>query len=277
MITTDDNWQLFPPRLSVFQTLPLPLYMRAKQLPERSKIIAHRHNWDQLIFASSGLLTVECHDGEYLIPHQQAIWIPANIQHSIASTCGAQLRSVHLQQGIVNSDFKHKVAALIVDPLSQLLIEKVSRYFATQNTPADVPHLSAQQQRLIQVLIDQISQFGSSVLSLPMSDDPLLRPILQHLQQYPDNRMTLTQWGAKLGASGKTIARRFEAKLGVSFSRWREQLVLHRAIQALSEQRSITEIALSLGYDSLPAFIAMFKRHMALTPGQFQRLHQKIT
>ena len=76
-------------------------------------------------------------------------------------------------------------------------------------------------------------------------------------------------WSQELGASTKTIARRFDSKLGINFTKWREQLRLHKAIQWLSENRSVTDVALSLGYDSLPAFIQMFKRQTGTTPGKF--------
>ena len=41
------------------------------------------------------------------------------------------------------------------------------------------------------------------------------------------------------------------------------------AVEWLASGRPVTQVALDLGYESPSAFIAMFKRHMGDTPGQF--------
>jgi len=70
----------------------------------------------------------------------------------------------------------------------------------------------------------------------------------------------LNYWSKALGASSKTISRRFETELGMSFTVWREQLKLHKAIHWLNEKRPVTQIAIDLGYQSLSAFIQLFKK-----------------
>jgi hypothetical protein len=39
-------------------------------------IPAHAHDWDQLIFASSGVMTVYTPDGSWVVPPQRAVWVP---------------------------------------------------------------------------------------------------------------------------------------------------------------------------------------------------------
>ena len=265
------HWQKFQPRLGIYKKLPTPVYMRAKDLPAYGEVVMHSHDWEQLIFALSGLLEVTSSKGQHLIPSGQAIWVPANHNHSIATVTGARLRSVHIQKGLI-SQCSQQIKVLKVDPLTRLLIARASQFFTLPEdacASSEVPELNQQQLRLLDVLIDQICGLETQPLSLPLADDRLLLPILQALQQQPERKTTLVQWGKLLGASSKTIARRFEDKLGMNYSRWREQLILHRAIQGLSENRSVTEVALSLGYESLPAFIHMFKKQMGITPGKF--------
>lgn len=264
-------WQQFQPRLGIYKHLPMPVYMKAKDLPQYGEVVLHSHDWEQLIFALSGLLEVTSSKGQHLIPSGQAIWIPANHSHSIATVTGAKLRSVHLEKKPIRQ-FVQQITVLKVDPLTRLLIAKASDFFTDHDAKSPRSKalaFSQQQLRLLDVLIDQIGGLQTQSLSLPLADDRLLLPILQALQQQPERKTTLVQWGEILGASSKTIARRFEAKLGMSYSRWREQLILHRAIQGLSENRSVTDVALSLGYESLPAFIHMFKKQMGITPGRF--------
>jgi AraC-like DNA-binding protein len=265
MSSNGQTWQYFNPRLSVFKHLPYPVFMKAKDLPAQSKVIEHSHDWDQLIYAVSGLLEVSSSKGQHLLPPGQAVWIPANQRHSIATLNGAKLRSVHVEKGLI-SQFSAEINVLKVDELVRLLIAKASRFPFNE---AGHKSLSAAQVRLLHVLSDQIATLEKMPLCLPMSDDPLLSPILAWQQAHLDGHKSLQQWSLELGASSKTIARRFESQLGISFSRWREQLKLHKAIGWLSENRSVTYVALSLGYESLPAFIVMFKRHTGTTPGKF--------
>lgn len=265
MSTNGHSWKLFKPRLSIFKKLPYPVFMKAKDLPPRGKVIGHKHDWDQLIYAVSGLLEVNSIKGDHLIPSGQAIWIPANQLHSIATINGAKLRSVHLQKGLINQLDKD-ITVLKVNSLTRELISKASHFPFSETINSS---FTKQQTRLLNVLVDEITQLEQVPLCLPLSNDPLLLPILIWQQKAPDSNKTLQMWSQELGASTKTIARRFDSKLGINFTKWREQLRLHKAIQWLSENRSVTDVALSLGYDSLPAFIQMFKRQTGTTPGKF--------
>jgi Helix-turn-helix domain len=46
---------------------------------------------------------------------------------------------------------------------------------------------------------------------------------------------------------------------------------LGRSVELLAEGHSVTTIALDLGYSSISAFIALFKRAFGLTPTQYLR------
>lgn len=253
----------FEPRLQIFDELPTSLYMKAKDLPANSEVAAHQHNWDQLVYAVSGVLEVRTDAGHYMIPPQQAVWIPANHRHLIATRGGAELRSVHLQAGRVRLA-KVAIEVLQADALSRALISRASTFDYEQP-------LGDKQQRLLLVLMDHIDELPVVDLCLPLSDDPLLVPVLRWLLQHPADDKSLSQWASDLGASSKTLGRRFERCLGLSFRRWREQLRLHQAIEALALGHSVTRVALDLGYDSLPAFIQMFKRLTGVTPGKFHQ------
>ena len=259
------NYQKFAPRLSIFKSLPTFVYMKAKEMPCYSEITEHKHNWDQLIYALEGVLEIKTESESYIIPSHQAVWIPSNKLHSISTINGARLSSVHISTGVINT-LSNDIKVLKVNALAKILIATASSF------EIDSP-LSAEELRLLQVLVDQINNFKETALRLPLSNDPLLLPILDWQQLYPDENRSLNYWSNELGASSKTIARRFETELGMSFTLWREQLKLHTAIHWLNEKRPVTQIALDLGYQSLSAFIHMFKKNMGETPGKFNNLY----
>ncbi len=66
--------------------------------------------------------------------------------------------------------------------------------------------------------------------------------------------------------------RAFSAEVGMTFGRWRQQARLFAAIEMLVEGKSVTEAAVSVGYDSVSAFIQMFRTMLGTTPqAYFQR------
>ncbi|UGA40541.1 helix-turn-helix domain-containing protein [Chromobacterium haemolyticum] len=64
----------------------------------------------------------------------------------------------------------------------------------------------------------------------------------------------------------------FQQQTGLGFSAWRRQLKIMEASRLLAEGESVSRVATELGYAQDSAFIAMFRRHAGLTPGQLKRL-----
>nr|WP_268828294.1 helix-turn-helix domain-containing protein [Lysobacter gummosus] len=50
---------------------------------------------------------------------------------------------------------------------------------------------------------------------------------------------------------------------------WRQRTRLMRALERLAAGEAVTAVTLDLGYDSVSAFIAMFRRHLGATPTQY--------
>jgi AraC-like DNA-binding protein len=55
----------------------------------------------------------------------------------------------------------------------------------------------------------------------------------------------------------------------MSFGQWRQQLRILEALRRLGSKEPVTTVAMDLGYDSPSAFIAMFKKALGHTPGQY--------
>ncbi|MGA7826924.1 MAG: helix-turn-helix domain-containing protein, partial [Geobacteraceae bacterium] len=69
--------------------------------------------------------------------------------------------------------------------------------------------------------------------------------------------------------------RLFVRETGLTFGAWRKRLVLQEAIERLGTGQNITRVAFDLGYQSLSAFIAMFRQALGASPGQYLRLESK--
>lgn len=123
--------------------------------------------------------------------------------------------------------------------------------------------------RLAAVLLENIPDVPVKALHLPVSEHPKIRKMAEALFNEPDDRRTLKQWAAHLAISERSLARRIKEATGMSFGRWRQQLHLMIALSHLAEGQSVQRVAGMLGYDSVSAFITMFRKALGKSPTQY--------
>ncbi|ELT96292.1 hypothetical protein CAPTEDRAFT_131423, partial [Capitella teleta] len=151
---------------------------------------------------------------------------------------------------------------LNVTPLLRELILRVCQW------PVHYPEKGAET-RLAGVLLDEIQNAEHSSLQLPLPTDRRLQMVVNLLMETPAGKWTIGELAHQAGASERTISRRFKEETGMSFNHWRQQLLLLKALELLSENGSVTEVSTSLGFASDSAFISMFRRLMGVSPGRY--------
>src|SRR3954449_12308193 len=59
--------------------------LRAKEhfLKADTLVELHRHPWPQLTFSTRGVIRLSTEDGSYIVPPSRALWVPADMSHSI--------------------------------------------------------------------------------------------------------------------------------------------------------------------------------------------------
>jgi len=119
------------------------------------------------------------------------------------------------------------------------------------------------------VLLDRIRCSKQAPLHLPLPTDQRLRTVTSALLEDPTDRRVLEDHADFAGASARTLARLFKSETGMTFGEWRRQRVLLAALERLTENSSVTTVALELGYSSPSAFIAMFRQSLGMTPTQY--------
>ena len=66
-----------------------------------------------------------------------------------------------------------------------------------------------------------------------------------------------------------SFARLMQRETGLSFGRWRQQLHLIIALRELASGVPVQNVAATLGYESVNAFITMFRKAMGSTPAHY--------
>ena len=209
----------------------------------------HQHRKAQLIYVINGVITIEADRGIWTVPPQCAVWIPAGVIHLARSTGRITIGSLYIEPGLAGS-FLEECGIVFVQPL---LRELLVRFI---NGPQLYPEGETREARLVSVLLDELQAAPIEPLHLPMPRDRRLRRLAEMLIDTPSLRFTIEEWGARVGASKRTLSRLFQRDTGMSFVRWKQQLHVGLTLQRLALGEAVTNIAIDLGYESPSSFIA---------------------
>lgn len=225
-----------------------------------SEVYQHDHRKGQLILSVHGAVSCEVPNALWLVPPQHAVWIPGGTPHSCRVTQNARTCFLFIEPNAAS--MPEGCCTVAITPLVRELI----LYLAEQE-PLYSPE--SKTARLVAVLLEQLSDAPIKELHLPISDHPKIRHISDTLFADPSDRTTLRQWATQLATSERSLARLVKSDTGLSFGRWRQQLHLMIALSKLAEGDSVQNVAGMLGYDSVNAFITMFKKSLGKSPTQY--------
>lgn len=253
--------QSLPEELAGLTALPRPVFGHAESVTNRALGYRHAHPWVQFAHAVAGVLDVRTDTGRFIAPPQRAVWIPAGVAHQVRCSADTEIRSLYIEPSAV-PDVQGGCRVLAVSPLLRELIRAFGDLPAAYDEHGPGGRLAA-------VLLDQVAAAPALGLVLPLPQEPRLRRVCEALEAEPDTRDGLAAWSARLGCSERTLARLFRAHTGLNFRLWRQRLRLISALPRLEAGERVTDVAIACGYDSVSAFIASFREHLGVTPGEF--------
>ncbi len=199
----------------------------------------------------------------WLLPSSHLLFVPPYVRHSCFFPGRAILKNLFLHPSVC----RHlpKVCSVFrVTPLMAALTEHL--VLQDESTP-----LGPAVAHKLQVLLDELAVAQPCPLGLPDANDPRLQKVTLALSEFPHDPRSAAQWALVAGVSAKTMERLFLSEMGMTFSEWRRNLRLITAVELLEKGEDVTSVALSVGYNSLSAFIDMFKKALGLPPGTYQR------
>ena len=255
----DTGPQRQPPTLN---SLPRPVFSRHEALAAGAWTAEHSHPWGQLSYASQGVLGVRTPAGDHMAPPRFAVWTPPGVRHQLFNRRRAQMHSLYIAPEA--SILPAECCVLQVSPLARELILRFA------SLPVEYDQAGAPG-RLVAVLLDELAGLPRAAFGLPLPHDRRLLQICAALEAQPDDARTLADWAGVVGASERTLARRFVQETGLGFGQWRQRMRLLLSLDALQAGGSVTQVALAHGYDSPSAFIAAFRSAFFCTPGALLR------
>src|SRR6202040_3199525 len=125
----------------------------AADLAHGHVIPEHSHPEDQLLFASSGVMTLHTKQGVWVVPPLRAVWIPADTPHSVSMSGQVSMRTLYLLPKLCRTlpakCFVMNVSAL----LKELILHACT--FGKLNKKATT------ERRVVEILVDQLKAVGS--------------------------------------------------------------------------------------------------------------------
>jgi AraC-like DNA-binding protein len=243
--------------------VPQVMTVRAQSIPARHAFPEHAHAWHQVVYAITGVLTVAVAGRSFVISPEQAVWLPTGHRHRVGSLLGAEFRSLWIAdeagRGLPADPTVFGVSVL----LQALIVEA-----AAIEGQADGDGYAG---RVAGLILDQLRRAAPLPGALPWPREGPLAGLCEALYAVPADSRGPEEWGRALGLSGRTLARRFEAELGMSLRSWRRRLRLFKAIELMGGGMGVTQTAMTLGYGSTSAFVYAFRSDMGCAPQAYMR------
>jgi AraC-like DNA-binding protein len=230
----------------------------------------HSHEVHQIEYALHGVVEVETDSAHYLLPPQQAAWIPAGLEHQAVMNPDVKTVAVMFDRTLI-SDGGDRARILAVSPLiREMMIYALRWPIDRARGAADDENTSDRFFATLAALVSEALDHEAP-LSLPTSDNPIVAAALDYTKK---NLGTVTseEVSRAVSVSERTLRRLFADTLGLS---WRTYLLHARMLRAMAllaaPMQSVQETATTVGFDSVSSFTRAFAQFSGETPSAYRR------
>jgi len=229
--------------------------------PGGTVVVPQPLGWDQLVHASSGVMTVRTDDARWVVPRHRAVWVPSGLTHTIELSGRVKLRSLYLRAGLAGVEGGAARPVNVSPLLRELILQAVADAPLWLDRPRDA--------RLVGVLVDHLELLDDIALQLPTPIDARAVSVAGAILRDPASPTTLAALARDAGASVRTIERLFRAETTMTVQQWRTRARLLAGLELLASGESVTGAAVGCGYSSPSAFGAAFKAELGVTPRRY--------
>jgi AraC-like DNA-binding protein len=227
----------------------------------------HKHKKGQLSYVEGGLAYVHVSNKKIVIPARHYFWIPKGLEHSLKLGHSATiLRNIFFYS---DDDGKHPFYKRVgIYPITDLLLEMI-KYSENWEGPIRPTDKRFQFLATIKNILPEISTQVLPI-ALPSTENERMKPIIKYLSSNVKAMHTLQSISNQFAMSGRSLSRLFQSTVGISFLQYLKLLRMFKALEMiLQTDRSMSEIAYAVGYQSLSAFSNTFYQFTKHRPSYF--------
>jgi len=225
----------------------------------------HTHDLHQIEYAFQGVVEVETAAGHFLLPPQQAVWLPSGLAHRTT------LRRVRTVSVFFDPEMVRgagdRARILAAAPVIREMIVYAARWPISR--PASDPTADAFFEALAVLVLDWLDR--ETPLCLPTSTEPIVAAAMAYTNTHLDG-VTAAEVSRAAGVSERTLRRAFPAATGMTWQRYVLASRLVRAMGLLAEPGpTVLDISTRVGFGSLSAFTRAFTAFVGDTPTGYRR------
>ncbi len=218
----------------------------------------HSHERAQLLYGATGVIHIETPHGNWIIPPERAVWIPPNIPHKLTmfsvNTCSLYILSDTLPRE------SSQCEVLSISPLLRQLLLKA-------------PHLTApfskHDELIFDLILCELKIADAIQLHLPLPENKKLLALCQNFMRAPNIHLSPEEIAKQLNLSERHFSRLFKNEVGLSFSKWRQQVCVLLSLEKIMQGQSIQHIAYDYGFKNPAAFSTLFHRILGVSPSRY--------
>lgn len=230
----------------------------------------HSHEVHQIEYALHGVVEVETDSAHYLLPPQQAAWIPAGLEHQAVMNPDVKTVAVMFDRTLI-PDGGDRARILAVSPLiREMMIYALRWPIERRPGPDENDGVSEGFFRTLAALVDEALDHEAP-LSLPTSDEPLVAAAMAHTKAHLAT-VTCEEVSRAVSVSERTLRRMFAETLGMP---WRTYLLHARMLRAMAllaaPGQSVQQTATDVGFTSISSFTRAFTAFCGETPSAYRK------
>ena len=229
----------------------------------------HSHEVHQIEYALHGVVEVETDAGHYLLPPQQAAWIPAGLEHQAVMNPDVKTIAVMFDAQLI-ADGGDRARIIAVSALIREMMIYALRWPIDRRGAADDEGVAEDFFRTMAHLVSEALDHEAP-LSLPTSEDPIVAAALAYTKENLAS-VTAEDVSRAVAVSERTLRRLFAETLGLS---WRTYLLHARMLRAMAllaaPGQSVQATSSAVGFDSLSSFTRSFTQFCGETPSAYRK------
>jgi AraC-like DNA-binding protein len=218
----------------------------------------HAHERGQFILVETGISHLRTELGAWIVPARRVAWVPPDVRHISTSSGGGNGWVV-----IPPVELHGLPGCVCVLHASALMMASLQRL--TQLKPGD----GAKRRLLWKIVAAEMSEAQPEQLEIPMPTAPRMVKAAQSVLARPGAAASLDNLAARAGMSRRSFTRHFRSQTGLPYARWKRAVIAQHALELVAAGHKVSCVALDVGYTSVSAFIAMFRRQYGESPRQF--------
>lgn len=228
-----------------------------------NELVVDRH---YLLCASSGALRIEAEGQRWLLPPARAALLCAGRPVTVAIPQPVTIASVLFHVEFVPPP-PQDLAVFDLDPLARALIVECGGW---QEAAEPLPPYARSIFAALAAVAWRLAERPSPVV-IPAGHSLEVRTAMRLTEQRLGDEIRFEDIAAAVGLVPRSLARRFEVEIGMTWRATLRRMRVLRAVERLAaDDTPITTIAHEVGYGSLSAFNAAFRELTAATPSGYR-------